>query len=233
MRQLQLGTALWSLIVFAQSATSAWADDTVIYEAPHYHHASTAAEGFFHGMGYAMRSLGLATKLESEATINWQKARDLAIKNAESYAATFWEMRRMNEQQRAIERGPRLTSDDYARMAAVGKPRLLNPSELDPVTGELAWPVVLQGQEFDAPRQDLDRLFADWAIAGMLDRNKQMRVRQATNLMLGLLHGNIRSLQPMEYMAAQRFLERLAHGGSQPARSVKGLALAHAAERRS
>jgi hypothetical protein len=219
---------VWSMIVLATSASPARADDppdTILA----YHHASTVFEGFFRGIADAMRSLGDAAKRFSEAEINEEIAKQRRIENHQREVTTWFDLKKVNLEWQRFLRGPRHTQADYARWAAADKPRLLNGSELDPVTGQLKWPILLQIQEFGPYRQIVERVFARWIMSGTLSWDDLDCVQQTTDAMLAMLKARIHSLPQMEYMDATNFLKRLSYTARQKGKSGGGFQLASAA----
>jgi hypothetical protein len=195
------------------------------------YHATTAAEGFFRGIADGIRSLGLARLLSSEAMINEQEAYRRGLENARASVNTYFDNRQVNRERRALERGPRPSAEDYARYARMGKPRLLSPSELDPLTGDVEWPILLRMEEFDSQRLALDQVFSRWATSGTLSYDDFFRVRQITANMLDDLRGRIRVLPPSQYVVAMRFLESMSFEAGQPSRQLKGPAVANVGTR--
>ena len=104
------------------------------------YHASTAAEGFQRGMADVIRSTGAANMMNSEAMINVETARQQYISNRLYGTQTYFEMRRLNKEARAAEAGPRPTQQDVIRYAQERAPNRLSTSEVDPLTGNIAWP---------------------------------------------------------------------------------------------
>jgi hypothetical protein len=228
MCQRTLQTAIVLLCTVGTWVSPVLADDTYIFEAPHYHHASTAAEGFLHGWGYLERSFGIRDLLQSQALINIEVARNLAIENRLLHIAKFWEGRHLWLEEQRMRRGPYRLDADHRRLAHMDAPRALNASELDPVTGELAWPAVLRDVVFAEPQQQLDRIFAKWPITGRFDYNEQSAVKQLANYMQGLLKPRIKSLPGDDYMAGMRFLERIAFTAKTPSARPKAPQVASA-----
>jgi hypothetical protein len=182
-----------------------------------YHHASTVEEGWQRGRADIIRSAGLKNLLDSEAAKNWQDARKQAYDNHVYGIQKYFEGREMNRHYRQLERGPRPTEQQLYRIAAERKPDRLGPEFLDPVTGVITWNPVLQGQEFKNDRMELDRLFAQRAIAGFLGGDELGAVRTHIQSMLALhKHLHIHHLPANTYMEAKRFLEGLGYEAMLP-----------------
>ena len=74
------------------------------------------------------------------------------------------------------ERGKRPTEADFFRYAQIGKPHRLTPSELDPITGYIAWPLLLRGPDLTSARTTLDRVFERRAASGLIDADGYVAV---------------------------------------------------------
>ena len=181
-----------------------------------YHHASTAAEGALRGVASVARSAGEYNLQSSQAAINMTEAQKNQIENRDQWTNTYFQMRETNRQARAAERGERPTMEDMVRYAQAGKPKRLSPSEVDSVSGKIAWPVVLQGDQFASYRDDLEGLFAKRADHGALGLDDHMNVNKTTKAMLEELKGQVREVPQMDYIAAKRFVESLAYEGRTP-----------------
>lgn len=94
----------------------------------------------------------------------------------------------------------------------------LTASQLDPATGKITWPAVLQAMEFTPPRTELDRMFAERAqndISPKLTSNIGFEVDRMKNTLQSHMH----SMPASSYIAARKFLDSLAYEGKQPLKS--------------
>src|SRR5262249_12952924 len=122
-------------------------------------HASTAAEGYANGVGNVMQSAGIYNLQTSEAAINVEQARSMNIDNNLKGTQTYFEMRKINTAARKAEAPPGLTTEDSWRIAQSNLPKRMSAMELDPVTGKIYWPMMLQAPQFEPYRTQLDKLF--------------------------------------------------------------------------
>jgi hypothetical protein len=122
---------------------------------------------------------------------------------------TFWQMRDMGRAEREKERGPRLTPEQFARMARDGAPRGLTANQINPVTGELYWPAALQDPNFESQRSTVDEYTAKWVKYGGLNYADQTQVRQTIDTMFDSLKSQISSIPPQDYVACRTFLQSL------------------------
>jgi hypothetical protein len=182
-----------------------------------YHHASTYEEGVQRGYADVVRSAGLKNLLDSQAQINWEEARKRAYDNHVYGIQKYFEGRAMNREFRRQERGPRPTEQQLYRIAAERKPDRLGIQNLDPVTGVITWPPVLKGDHFAQDRAELERLFAQRAIAGFLASHELTAVRTHVQSMLAIhKHLHVGNLPTNTYMQAKRFLESLGYEAQLP-----------------
>ena len=179
------------------------------------YHSSTAAEGFQRGFADVVRSAGEANLNNSAAAINFEQARSMNMQNHLQYAETYFQMRQVNRQARAAESGPRLSTEQLFRIAHEQAPDRLSNSDLDPLTGDITWPIVLQGNEYSEYRDTLTSLFADRAReGGSVTITELQQIRATTSDALATLRANIRNYPSNEYLKARRFLENLSFSGS-------------------
>ena len=184
---------------------------------PTYYRSSTAAEGAMRGMADVVRSRGQANLSNSAAAINYSHARRNEIDNRQQATETYFDMRRMNKAYRDSERKPKPSMEDLVRYAQAGKPKRLSPSELNPVTGTIRWPILLRSDEFTDSRAELEKAFAERAAHGVVGTDDYMKIKKTTGAMLADLKKQIRKAVPDQYMVAKRFLESLAFEAGLPA----------------
>ncbi len=172
-------------------------------------HASTAEEGMARGMADLTRSAGMANLLNSEAAINMQTAARMNMENRVYGTEAYFDRRRINREAREANRRPQATPEDLARFAKARAPSRLSASELDPFSGHIAWPQLLQQEIYAEYREALETLFEERAISGDLNIQQRSDLRQLTNEMQQTLRTRIREYPPQEYMQARTFIEGL------------------------
>ena len=174
-----------------------------------YRHASTVEEGAQRGLADVIRSKGAANLMNSEAAKNYEDARRKRIDNRMHATQTWFQMRDFNRQARAAERGPRPTQQDLIRLAESNKPRRLSTSDLDPLSGDISWPVLLRDDQFRTDREKLEQLYDQRAKNGYLTPDQFLEIDQVSKKMLGDLKKNIRQYPPQSYTQAKGFLTSL------------------------
>ena len=75
-------------------------------------------------------------------------------------------MRKTNRKARADEAPSRISHEDAIRLAKSVAPPRLSSTQLDPTTGHIQYPLVLQDSIFTPYRSELDSLFAGRASSG-------------------------------------------------------------------
>ena len=173
--------------------------------------ATNAIQGIDYGIARIIRAEGEYLLLGSQAAINVTEAQRRAIANWNTWVQTLYETQRYAREARAAERGPSLSPAEALRVAQIGKPRRLTPSEMDIITGQLTWPMVLQAAQFAPYRRLVDQVFADRAYRGALNLNEYVEAERTIQFMLALLREQITDFQPVDYMTGRRFLESLAY----------------------
>jgi hypothetical protein len=179
--------------------------------------ATNPVQGIAYGYAKLIESAGDGLKNGADAALTLSEVRRREMDNWKKSLETWLEVEKINQDARAAARGRPLTPADYIRMAQMGKPRRLTPSQLNLLTGELAWPVVLEGTLFESYRQALDGLFAERSEHGRLSGEEYAQAQQTAQAMGDLLRQRIGALAPADYMAARRFLESVAYELRMPA----------------
>jgi hypothetical protein len=175
--------------------------------------ASTAAGSALNGMASAISAAGDYNLATSAAAVNMTQAQRNEIQNRQLATNTYFEMRATNRAAREAEQGPKPTMEQMARLAHEGVPKPLNPGQMDPVSGGLDWPTVLQTPGFDAQRREVDQLFVKRATYGGLAYSDQTKLRQTIDAMFGELKTQIREIPTPDYLASRKFLQSLAWTG--------------------
>ena len=119
--------------------------------------ASTAQQGAAYGMASTMRAQGYQNLQNSEAAVNLQSAQSQQIDNRKKWTETYFDMRKTNRQARADEAPSRISHEDAIRLAKSVAPPRLSSTQLDPVTGHIQYPLVLQDSIFTPYRSELTR----------------------------------------------------------------------------
>jgi hypothetical protein len=175
-------------------------------------YASTAQQAADYGMSSMMRAQGYQNLMNSEASKNWEQAKTLEIENRQKWTETYFEMRKTNREARAAEEGPRITQEQAIRLAHTAGPPRLGSTQLDPVTGHIEYPLVLQDNIFTPYRSELDRLFATRASSGGSIQFEDVRaIQQTVEKFVDVLREHVNDYPAGEYGRARTFLNSLAN----------------------
>jgi len=180
----------------------------------YYGKAATAGESHARGLADVVRAQGEYNLLTSEAAINAEEVRSRELDNRLKSTQTFFEMRRINHEERFGDYPERKARNEQQRLFRYGegKPTRLSAKELDPVTGKVYWPMPLRAPDYEAYRTELDPLFVERAYAsGGIGYESYERIQALCNAFLKQLKANIRKMDSSDYVSAKDFVERMAH----------------------
>jgi hypothetical protein len=172
------------------------------------YHSSTYEEGVQRGFADFVRSAGQAQLLNSEATKNYEDARKKYLENRLLATQTYFDARRMNQEARRSERSPPLSMEAYARLARQQAPDRLSVSQLDPLTGTITWPQPLLRPDYQAEREELERLYRE--RAGGVAHNYEA-ILLSTDKFQERLKTDLQKFDPNEFIRAKNFLDSLAY----------------------
>lgn len=176
-----------------------------------YHHASTAQEGAARGMASVIGAAGAANMMNSQAAINIQEANKKYIENRLQATDTYFRMKSINQQYRESQRKPPPTQEQAIRISQMRLPDRATANNIDPLTGQIAWPKGLQFDAFKDARASLEQLFAIRAEQGHLSPDQFMEVRQLTTNMTEQLRNYTSQLGGNASIQARKFLDTLAY----------------------
>ncbi|MEI7781431.1 MAG: hypothetical protein WCJ18_05835 [Planctomycetota bacterium] len=179
----------------------------------------TAASAAMMGYAAIMRAQGAANLQNSQAAINWEKAKTAEIQNRLRWTETYFKMRQVNHDMQLAERGPAMTTEEAAKLAHDALPKPLANTELDQPTGRITYPEALRDSLYDGLREDVDAFFRRRAaVHGSVDFNDLQHVETILDLFHGELRSNLPSYAAGDYGTAATFLERLRYEATRPVR---------------
>jgi hypothetical protein len=149
--------------------------------------------------------------MTSEAMKNVEDARKKYIDNRVYGTEKYFEMRRINKMARTAEQGPRPSMEDIIRVSDSRKPNRLSPSELDPLTGKIAWPPILRDAQYEQDRMKLEELYGARAFSGFLTGSQLTEVNSTVGNIEAELKKKISEYPPQSYVQAKSFLRSLAY----------------------
>lgn len=175
-----------------------------------YHHASTVEEGAARGMADVIRSAGAANLMNSEAASNYEDARKKYIDNRLLRTQTYFEMKQINKQARWGNQ-KRRSQADLIRFSKARLPDRLNHAQLDPLSGDLTWPVILRMDRLEPQRKKLQALFAMRAKDGYVGPNQYAQILDNVKVMMDTLKARAKDFPSKDTIAARKFLEGLGY----------------------
>jgi hypothetical protein len=168
-------------------------------------------------MSEMMRAQGYQNLENSEAAKNWEEAKTLEIQNRMRWTETYFEMRKTNRDARTAEAGPPVTQEQAIRMAKMSSPRRLGSTQLDPVTGHIEYPLLLQDDIYSPYRHELDSLFAKRAATGgSIQYSEYQAIQTTVSKFVDALKEHVDKYPAGDYGRARTFLNSLAHEASLP-----------------
>lgn len=177
-----------------------------------YYHAATEAESAANGMANVISAAGQANLLNSQAAQNYEVARSMDLDNRYKAENTYFEMRKMNRAYVAAERGPKPTSEQMFRLAKERAPDRLNANQLDPLTGQISWPVILEEDAYKDYRDKLEELFALKARHnGQIGPSEYAELQRTTKAMEAELRKHIKEYTGTDYARARSLIESLSY----------------------
>jgi hypothetical protein len=196
-------------LAFSAAASAQWGDGPYVS-----YHSSTVQEGIQRGFADVVRSAGQYNLDTAQANVVNQQAVSAYLDNRMKGTDTYFQMREANRQYRRQLETPPLSSQQLYRIAAEQAPKALSSSELDPLTGQIAWPLVLQGNEYEEMRTKMEGLFTLRNKTG--DSQYVFQIQDEANAALAQLKANIRDYPANEYLQSRKFLESLAFSARAP-----------------
>jgi hypothetical protein len=176
---------------------------------PGYVGGTTAAGSAMNGMSNVISAKGNYNLSTSAAAVNMTQAQKNEIQNHQLYTNTYFEMQATNKAARQAAEGPPPTMEQIARMAREGMPKPVTANEVDPVTGRIYWPVLLQQDMFASHRAELEKIMEKKSRYGSLDFSDQMQARQIIETMFEGLKSQISQVPTQDYLASKEFLRSL------------------------
>lgn len=205
------------LLLFASFGSPAWGQYGYGY--PGFYgggYASTAGEGFAIGMADCVRAAGMATLMTSMAASNVEDARSKYIDNQMKATQGYIDRQRMLQSYQSSLRKPPPTAEQLYRLAQQGLPSALSASQLDPVTGDIKWPVVLRDEQFDSYRESTQNFFHE-AVANphTFSYGSYNQLQQGSSDCLALLKSRIKEFRPNDFIEAKKFVDSLTYAAQQ------------------
>jgi hypothetical protein len=169
----------------------------------------TVASNYMNGMSNVIRSEGEYNLLTSAAGVNNEESRSRYLDNKKKWWENYLQM---SEQRSAIDAqryAASRHSTEALNVAAKSElPKALGPDMLDPVTGRITWPEILQDKQYDDQRKEIEQLFELRAKTSHSTGTGQ-KIRATTGRMSDMLRRQIKDIPANDYIAARKFLDSL------------------------
>lgn len=178
-----------------------------------YGRATTPAQAYAYGVGAIVRSQGEYNMMTAQAAVAAQQANRLAIQNRVDATKAYFEMKQINRDYQNSLRS-KVSPQSMAQYYEQQKPKKLSPSQLDPVTGQIGWPVLLKDEVYQPYREQMESLFKLWAHHQDLQYSEVLKASEA---MQAELKKHIDELPPQDFEDAHKFIETLAFEAHYPA----------------
>ena len=171
----------------------------------------TVEGSMMQGMASVISSAGNYNLATSAAAVNLSQALKQEIKNNVAATNAYFEMKETN---RAYTKShtPRLSQEQLVRLAATAAPQPLSGTEIDYVNGKVAWPKLLQRDEFQNDRATIEKLLAKQASYGRLGQADDEQLSDAIERMSATLRNEIKNASANEYISGKNFLKSLMYG---------------------
>jgi hypothetical protein len=125
-------------------------------------------------------------------------------------AENFYAKKKMSAEYRSAKQPKRMPLEKLQQLTRKNAPARLTAAEITPVSSRIRWPQLLCGERFAQTRTEIDRLFAERTPDnGGLGSRACDAIEKAVAQMKTLLAQQVRAVNPMEYLAAKKFLEGL------------------------
>ncbi len=172
--------------------------------------AATAGESYARGYSDVIRSAGQFNLDTAKAAGELEDAKAKNIQNRLSSVQTYYDIRRINQEWRDSQRRPVRSASDWARINSQWRPDRLSTSQLDPVTGSLSWPLLLQTDDYAQSRDTIEQIFAKKASAeGHITPDDYNALVSEVEQLRATLKSNIERYRPTDYMRARNFIDSL------------------------
>lgn len=172
---------------------------------------TTAGESYGRGMADVIRAQGDYELQSAQAAEAYEKARSQYIDNETKWLAEYNQRKRMGQAQHQEEQRQRREEINRRRSVAASNraesqsDELPVPAQIDPETGEIAWPAALQQQRYAQATAKLNALTRQWA-EGRDPSLLAPQVEQLADQLQKQLHANIKDYAANDFIAADRLL---------------------------
>lgn len=137
--------------------------------------SSTAQGSIMHGMADYVRAAGYNHLLNSEATINLEKAESMDLNNRLQYTNTYYERKRIRREAQEYEHTP-VTPEQLHRVAQLQLPHRLDETKFNFQNGKIDWPIALEQPLMNGTRRRIEQVLAEKTPDGRLSGKSYMEI---------------------------------------------------------
>lgn len=167
-----------------------------------------------------IRARAQATRDYTQAQVNQQVARSKYIENQKKWHAIYQERKRLGEaarQAKIEERQARAKRIQRIQSKQPHQVRRLTTDQLDPNTGKLTWPKILQTAEYAGDRSELDQLFELRMKTGTTS-DLTSKIYTKAEAMRTRFRSKVGKIPSKAYIEGRNFLELMAREAHYPVR---------------
>ena len=136
------------------------------------------------------------------------RPRSQDINNRIQWTNAYYQMRQAHRAY--IADHTRLSMDEITKIAHDAAPKRLDAEQLDPTTGKIHWPIILQDPKYIEACDELDNLFKSRAtISGFIGAESYRDINKGCDTLFGLLKSNIDEYSPNDFQQAKHFIDSL------------------------
>ena len=154
-----------------------------------------------------------ANKTNAEALHGLEQARSLVLDNSLKKAETFYAKKAAHDNYKTLAKPrTRPTPEAMLHYRQASMPKPLTERELDPIGGQINWPLPLLEEKFSEDRIKFDALFAshlDYSNGTSEVNEISSKAKVLTKSMLAELRTMIREVPGYEYVNAKSFIRSL------------------------
>jgi hypothetical protein len=172
----------------------------------------TVEGSWMQGMASVISAQGNYNLATSAAAVNLTQAQKQDIQNRIAGTNAYFSLQETNRAATAAKRSPRLSEEQLVRIAAQAAPKPLDNSEVDPVSGQVNWPSVLQDNIFKKDRDEVEQLLARQTSLGRLGIAEHEQIGDAIERIAATLKAQINKIPTQDYIKAKNFLKSLMYG---------------------
>ena len=163
-----------------------------------------------YGTAELLRANATANVLNANARTQHLHADRLAMENSVQYLATRLERKRINNETRfghLHARGEQVRLEKLAAEESLvdAPPRRV----VDPITGQVDWPILLRSTYYEKARGPVDQVFHQRSVAGRINPDHYLPLRDWIERIERELKANVAYYEMEDYLDAKAFLREL------------------------